>query len=138
MCWLIDFVFVLFKVHALSKSLELDFLELACLCKAVICCRVTPLQKVCTFNWSPFTVQWNLYFRAVCNIEVSVIKERFHCICKAIYRTILFASTSNTLKKSFIILSLPPNLRSLDYCTTSHQFVCLCPTKYLVFGSRPL
>ncbi|KAK3742317.1 hypothetical protein QZH41_018533 [Actinostola sp. cb2023] len=32
-------------VHALSKSLELDFLELACLCKAVICCRVTPLQK---------------------------------------------------------------------------------------------
>lgn len=32
-------------VHALSPSCELEFLELACLCKAVICCRVTPGQK---------------------------------------------------------------------------------------------
>lgn len=30
---------------ALHESLEKEFLELACLCKAVICCRVTPLQK---------------------------------------------------------------------------------------------
>ncbi|XP_032239636.2 phospholipid-transporting ATPase ID isoform X2 [Nematostella vectensis] len=32
-------------VFALNKQLELEFLELACMCKAVICCRVTPLQK---------------------------------------------------------------------------------------------
>lgn len=25
--------------------MELDFLRMACMCKAVICCRVTPLQK---------------------------------------------------------------------------------------------
>ncbi|KAJ3339680.1 hypothetical protein HDU93_007906 [Gonapodya sp. JEL0774] len=30
---------------ALNKECELAFLELACLCKAVICCRVSPLQK---------------------------------------------------------------------------------------------
>lgn len=30
---------------ALHESLEQEFLSLACLCKAVICCRVTPLQK---------------------------------------------------------------------------------------------
>lgn len=30
---------------ALDESLEKEFLSLACLCKAVICCRVTPLQK---------------------------------------------------------------------------------------------
>lgn len=32
-------------VYALSPKCELEFLELACLCKAVICCRVTPGQK---------------------------------------------------------------------------------------------
>lgn len=31
--------------HALHPKLELLFLEVACYCKAVICCRVTPLQK---------------------------------------------------------------------------------------------
>jgi phospholipid-transporting ATPase len=30
---------------ALEKDVELTFLELACMCKAVICCRVSPLQK---------------------------------------------------------------------------------------------
>lgn len=30
---------------ALTSDIELLFLELACLCKAVICCRVSPLQK---------------------------------------------------------------------------------------------
>jgi len=32
-------------VYALSPKCELEFLELACMCKAVICCRVTPGQK---------------------------------------------------------------------------------------------
>ncbi|RWS24531.1 phospholipid-transporting ATPase ID-like protein, partial [Leptotrombidium deliense] len=32
-------------VHALQPSMELLFLEVASSCKAVICCRVTPLQK---------------------------------------------------------------------------------------------
>ncbi|OQR74420.1 putative phospholipid-transporting ATPase ID-like, partial [Tropilaelaps mercedesae] len=32
-------------VHALDQELELLFLEVACRCKAVVCCRVTPLQK---------------------------------------------------------------------------------------------
>jgi phospholipid-translocating ATPase len=32
-------------VHALSDKLKLKFLELGTMCKAVICCRVTPLQK---------------------------------------------------------------------------------------------
>uniref|UniRef100_A0A8C4Q179 Phospholipid-transporting ATPase n=1 Tax=Eptatretus burgeri TaxID=7764 RepID=A0A8C4Q179_EPTBU len=36
---------VFWQAHALEADLELDFLEVACLCKAVICCRVTPLQK---------------------------------------------------------------------------------------------
>ncbi|CAF1054574.1 unnamed protein product [Rotaria sp. Silwood1] len=32
-------------VHALSDKLKMRFLELGTLCKAVVCCRVTPLQK---------------------------------------------------------------------------------------------
>lgn len=32
-------------VHALQPAMELLFLDVACRCKAVICCRVTPLQK---------------------------------------------------------------------------------------------
>ena len=32
-------------VYALTSKCENDFLEFACLCKAVICCRVTPGQK---------------------------------------------------------------------------------------------
>lgn len=32
-------------VHALQPKLELLFLDVASSCKAVICCRVTPLQK---------------------------------------------------------------------------------------------
>ncbi|XP_069796468.1 phospholipid-transporting ATPase ID-like isoform X2 [Narcine bancroftii] len=31
--------------HALEADLELEFLETACACRSVICCRVTPLQK---------------------------------------------------------------------------------------------
>lgn len=31
--------------YALQKNLEKDFLDLAIMCKAVICCRVSPLQK---------------------------------------------------------------------------------------------
>lgn len=33
------------QAHALEADMELEFLETACACKAVICCRVTPLQK---------------------------------------------------------------------------------------------
>ena len=33
------------QAYALERSLELEFLRTACMCKAVICCRVTPLQK---------------------------------------------------------------------------------------------
>ncbi len=32
-------------VHALSNELKMKFLELSTMCKTVICCRVTPLQK---------------------------------------------------------------------------------------------
>ena len=32
-------------VHALNPRMEKLFLDVACRCKAVICCRVTPLQK---------------------------------------------------------------------------------------------
>uniref|UniRef100_A0A4W6FKN8 Phospholipid-transporting ATPase n=1 Tax=Lates calcarifer TaxID=8187 RepID=A0A4W6FKN8_LATCA len=31
--------------YALERSMELEFLRTACMCKSVICCRVTPLQK---------------------------------------------------------------------------------------------
>ncbi|KAM7415669.1 hypothetical protein PAMA_017953 [Pampus argenteus] len=31
--------------YALERGMELEFLRTACMCKAVICCRVTPLQK---------------------------------------------------------------------------------------------
>ncbi|XP_029431569.1 probable phospholipid-transporting ATPase IM isoform X2 [Rhinatrema bivittatum] len=31
--------------HALEADMEKEFLEIACMCKTVICCRVTPLQK---------------------------------------------------------------------------------------------
>uniref|UniRef100_A0A8C9SHL6 Phospholipid-transporting ATPase n=1 Tax=Scleropages formosus TaxID=113540 RepID=A0A8C9SHL6_SCLFO len=31
--------------HALEADMEREFLDTACVCKAVICCRVTPLQK---------------------------------------------------------------------------------------------
>ncbi|KAM5175976.1 putative phospholipid-transporting ATPase IM, partial [Callospermophilus lateralis] len=31
--------------HALESDVKKDLLELACLCKTVVCCRVTPLQK---------------------------------------------------------------------------------------------
>lgn len=33
------------QAYALDCSMELEFLRAACMCKAVICCRVTPLQK---------------------------------------------------------------------------------------------
>jgi len=33
------------QAFALEHSMELEFLRTACMCKAVICCRVTPLQK---------------------------------------------------------------------------------------------
>lgn len=33
------------QAHALEADMEQEFLETACACKAVICCRVTPLQK---------------------------------------------------------------------------------------------
>lgn len=33
------------QAYALDQSMELEFLNTACMCKAVICCRVTPLQK---------------------------------------------------------------------------------------------
>ena len=32
-------------IHALSQNLQMKFLEIATMCKSVICCRVTPLQK---------------------------------------------------------------------------------------------
>jgi phospholipid-translocating ATPase len=32
-------------VHALSDNLKMKFLEIGTMCKAVICCRVTPMQK---------------------------------------------------------------------------------------------
>ncbi|XP_026579260.1 phospholipid-transporting ATPase ID-like [Pseudonaja textilis] len=35
----------MYGAHALEADMELEFLETACACKAVICCRVTPLQK---------------------------------------------------------------------------------------------
>ncbi|XP_068614201.1 phospholipid-transporting ATPase ID [Brachionichthys hirsutus] len=31
--------------HALEADMEMEFVSMACACKAVICCRVTPLQK---------------------------------------------------------------------------------------------
>uniref|UniRef100_A0A8C1WT11 Phospholipid-transporting ATPase n=1 Tax=Cyprinus carpio TaxID=7962 RepID=A0A8C1WT11_CYPCA len=33
------------EAHALEADMEREFLETACACRAVICCRVTPLQK---------------------------------------------------------------------------------------------
>uniref|UniRef100_A0A8C9WDZ1 Phospholipid-transporting ATPase n=1 Tax=Scleropages formosus TaxID=113540 RepID=A0A8C9WDZ1_SCLFO len=33
------------QAHALEADMEREFLDTACVCKAVICCRVTPLQK---------------------------------------------------------------------------------------------
>lgn len=41
-----SFLFVLLiQAHALESDVEKDLLELACMCKTVVCCRVTPLQK---------------------------------------------------------------------------------------------
>uniref|UniRef100_A0AAQ5YFD2 Phospholipid-transporting ATPase n=1 Tax=Amphiprion ocellaris TaxID=80972 RepID=A0AAQ5YFD2_AMPOC len=39
------FFFFYLGAYALERSMELEFLKTACMCKAVICCRVTPLQK---------------------------------------------------------------------------------------------
>lgn len=33
------------QAHALEADMEAEFVSTACTCKAVICCRVTPLQK---------------------------------------------------------------------------------------------
>lgn len=38
-------VVVVPQAHALDPQLKLVLLEVACLCKTVLCCRVTPLQK---------------------------------------------------------------------------------------------
>jgi len=43
MSWLSDYHVA--QVHGLKPDMELLLLETGCLCKAVICCRVTPLQK---------------------------------------------------------------------------------------------
>lgn len=34
-----------FQAYALEGNLELELVRTACMCKVVICCRVTPLQK---------------------------------------------------------------------------------------------
>lgn len=36
---------LLCQAHALEADMEREFVSTACACKAVICCRVTPLQK---------------------------------------------------------------------------------------------
>lgn len=41
---IVNFCFCL-QAHALESDMQREFLETACACKAVICCRVTPLQK---------------------------------------------------------------------------------------------
>uniref|UniRef100_A0A6I8PD13 Phospholipid-transporting ATPase n=1 Tax=Ornithorhynchus anatinus TaxID=9258 RepID=A0A6I8PD13_ORNAN len=38
-------VFVVSGAYALGPDLQQEFLEVACVCKTVVCCRVTPLQK---------------------------------------------------------------------------------------------
>lgn len=44
--WLNLQCFVIFlQAHALEPQLERTLLDLGCLCKTVICCRVTPMQK---------------------------------------------------------------------------------------------
>lgn len=35
----------MFQYHALREDQEATLVELGCSCKAIICCRVTPLQK---------------------------------------------------------------------------------------------
>lgn len=43
---LLGTVFVLSsQAYALEENLELELVRTACMCKVVICCRVTPLQK---------------------------------------------------------------------------------------------
>uniref|UniRef100_A0A8C6M2U6 Phospholipid-transporting ATPase n=1 Tax=Nothobranchius furzeri TaxID=105023 RepID=A0A8C6M2U6_NOTFU len=37
--------FIAVDAHALEADMEVEFVSTACACKAVICCRVTPLQK---------------------------------------------------------------------------------------------
>lgn len=39
------FFFLIPQAHALESDVKNDLLELACMCKTVVCCRVTPLQK---------------------------------------------------------------------------------------------
>lgn len=39
------YLYVSLQAHALESDMEQEFLETVCACKAVICCRVTPLQK---------------------------------------------------------------------------------------------
>ncbi len=41
----VRFVCCYLKAHALEADLEQILVDVACLCKTVICCRVTPLQK---------------------------------------------------------------------------------------------
>jgi len=38
-------VLTVIQVHALTQSMEQLLVDVACQCQAVICCRVTPLQK---------------------------------------------------------------------------------------------
>lgn len=33
------------QAYALERNLEVELLRAACMCKGVICCRMTPLQK---------------------------------------------------------------------------------------------
>uniref|UniRef100_A0A8C3FXS4 Phospholipid-transporting ATPase n=1 Tax=Chrysemys picta bellii TaxID=8478 RepID=A0A8C3FXS4_CHRPI len=40
-----DREYFVFQAHALEADLENEFVEVACMCKTVICCRATPLQK---------------------------------------------------------------------------------------------
>uniref|UniRef100_A0A669D5C8 Phospholipid-transporting ATPase n=1 Tax=Oreochromis niloticus TaxID=8128 RepID=A0A669D5C8_ORENI len=43
--WLCAHCTRLYTAHALEADMEAEFVSTACACKAVICCRVTPLQK---------------------------------------------------------------------------------------------
>ena len=67
-------------LHALDPKLELLFLDVASNCKAVICCRVTPLQKALVVDLvKRYKKAVTLAIGDGAN-DVSMIKSKF-CVC---------------------------------------------------------
>ena len=95
-----------FQVYALKEKMELLLLNTGCMCKAVICCRVTPLQKALVVNLvKTHKKSITLAIGDGAN-DVSMIKSNLACgiftflsLLQILYHVSMVVFITNLLKK---------------------------------------